>query len=79
MGTDCKVRFRSYEQVSQIAASLRDRLGIDNLYNFNITKQLERMNGKRFGSAGELTFDKYNDGKELAFVTYEVIAQVLLA
>ena len=71
MGTDCKVRFRSYEQVSQIAASLRDRLGIDNLYNFNITKQLERMNGKRFGSAGELTFDKYNDGKELAFVTYE--------
>lgn len=72
MATDCKVKHRRYEQVGERARELREYLGINMLYTFDITKQIECLVGQTFGSLGELHLDVFErDEEDLAFVTFD--------
>ncbi len=71
MAKDCKVTRRRYEQVGAKARDLRRFLGVDMLYAFDITKQIERLAGQTFGSLGVLHLDVFEqDQEDLAFVTF---------
>lgn len=70
MGTDYKVRFRTYDQVGEAADDLRAKLGLANAYSFNIVKQIRRLIGKTFSDLGALSLHLYDDGSEFAFVTF---------
>ncbi len=72
MAKDCKAKHRRYEQVAEKAREVRRWLGIDMLYTFDITKQIERLVGKTYGSLGVLHIDVFEDEKEdLAYVTFQ--------
>jgi Zn-dependent peptidase ImmA (M78 family) len=71
MAKDCKVKRRRYEQVGEKARKLRQWLGIDMRYTFDITKQIERLVGQTFGTLGVLYLDLFEqDNEDLAFVTF---------
>ena len=51
MATDYKVRFRSYDNVADLASQMRVLLGIDNYYMFNIVNQIRKLKDMKFGSS----------------------------
>src|SRR5436305_189530 len=71
MGTDYKVKFRTYDDVGQTADNVRERLGLTTIYLFNIVDQMRMLNGKSFGKLGALSIHFYNDRPEFAFVTFD--------
>ena len=71
MAKDCKVKRCRYEQVGEKARKLRQWLGIDMHYTFDITKQIEQLVGQTFGALGVLHLDLFEqDNEDLAFVTF---------
>ena len=71
MGTDYKVKLRTYDDVGQSADNLRAKLGLTNAYSFNIVDQIRRLIGTAFGDLGELSLHLYDGRPEFAFVTFK--------
>jgi Zn-dependent peptidase ImmA (M78 family) len=71
MATDYKVRFRSYDNVADLASQMRIRLGIDRYYTFNIVHELRKLKDVKFGIHGCLNIELFVDGKDKAYVTFD--------
>lgn len=72
MGTDCKVKYRRYETVSEEARKVRRWLGVDNYYTFDITKQIEFLVGRTIGALGVLHLDLFkHDDEDVAWVSFK--------
>lgn len=71
MATDYKVRFRSYDNVADLARQMRIRLGIDNYYTFNIVRQIRNLKGVDFGIHGQLGIELFVDRSDKAYVTFD--------
>ncbi len=71
MGTDYKVRFRTDENVAELARRLREILGIDRLCQFDIVEAISSLEGKKFKGSGTLKIRLFDDDEEdLAYVTF---------
>jgi len=71
MATDYKVRFRSYDNVADLASQMRVRLGIDNYYMFNIVNQLRKLKDVKFGIHGNLKIELFVDREDKAYVIFD--------